>query len=86
MPFKGGNFERGQYVVSPMEYSVIPKPSHPRHIAPLQRPDVRDLRLIVPLFAMYLHYVILLPFRQKGGNMSPNNLSGGQYVMEPQKQ
>ena len=83
MPFEGGNFERGQYVVPPMEYSVIPKPSHPRHIAPLQRPNLRDLRHIAPLYATYLPYVILPPFWQKKGNMSPNNLSGGQYVMEP---
>ena len=83
MPFEGGNFEPGQYVVVPMEYLKIPKPSHPRHIAPLQRPDLRYLRHIVPLFAMYLPYDILPPFGQKGGNMSLNNLSGVQHVMEP---
>ena len=83
MPFEGGNFERGQYVVAPMEYLKIQKPSHPRHIAPLQRPDLRYLRHIVPLFAMYLPYDILPPFWQKWGNMSLNNLSGVQHVMEP---
>ena len=83
MPIKGRNFERGQYVVPPMEYSVIPKPTHPRHIAPLQRPNLRDLRHIAPLCATYCPYDILPPFWQKGGNMSRNNLSWGQYVMEP---
>ena len=83
MPFEGGIFERGQYVVAPMEYLVIPKPSHPRHIAPLQRPDLRDLRHNAPLFAMYLPYVILPPFWQNWGIMSLNNLSGVQHVMEP---
>ena len=66
-----------------MEYSVIPKPTHPRQIAPLQRPNLRDLRHIAPLCATYCPYDILPPFWQKGAICRRDNMSGGQYVMEP---
>ena len=85
MPIKGGNFERGQYVVPPMEYSVIPKPTHPRHIAPLQRPNLRDLRHIAPLCATYCPYDILPLFGKKGAICRRGNMSEGQYVMEPRR-
>ena len=68
-----------------MEYSVIPKPTHPRQIAPLQRPNLRDLRHIAPLCATYCPYDILPPFWQKGAICRRGNMSGGQYVMEPRE-